>query len=62
MKDLETELLLWDGSDDAQADQVDVLAYAAMEATDPTVGGTIQLQAPVLCGRIPGLGLSCGAW
>jgi len=33
LKPLEDELLLWTGHDDDVADQVDVLAYAAMEAT-----------------------------
>ena len=31
LKDFEDELLLWSGADDDVADQVDVLAYAAME-------------------------------
>lgn len=33
LRDLENELLMWTGHDDDTADQVDVIAYAAMEAT-----------------------------
>ena len=39
LKTLEDELLLWTGADDDVADQVDCLAYAAMEATKCALAG-----------------------
>ena len=52
LKDLEDELLLWTGADDDVADQVDCLAYAAMEATKCALEGTIVIGRATV-GHVP---------
>ena len=52
LQTLEDELLLWTVADDDVADQVDCLAYAAMEATKCASEGTITI-GPMMVGHIP---------